>query len=540
MVTMYDVDTPVTSDSDVHPRRRRRAPSPPPPDGRRSSSSLSFRRSEKSEKKGEKKRRNKKPSSSPPSQSSSDFGSSSSSYVDQGNHANGEAIDAHMQPGRDKVLGFIQQFDAAFGDENFSETSKLRHVAMHLQKSARQWWASLRSKGEAPKTWKLCRVVILKQFLSHGASNQVLTAWRSLKLEGGENIQSYVDKFWNLHLKGGVYKRINFSEQKQQFCAGLLKNAESMSTRNALGLYRSYGMPGANMGMAGSSQPYAQNMNMTSRAGGNFSSKMPLLNAPAYDNLTPEGKPKDEDRFKTHRKEPQGKQFSAKGNVTTKLMVPPFKKKPFTQSKPFTRNRPLTGYRPLTPNKQFRPPPFSGQRQGLMRHFTSKTFDERRALRDAKNALFVKDTLQMNAHKGIHRIRMASMIAKKRSQSLVQDLYQIWWVISKMRMPRNCTELGEKLRDKEVLVFFDPRSHANFISPKLASKLGICAEEMGTTGEAGLACPGHSEPVTPILGKLRLHNQSYVDAENSISCRYKIVMCCWVFYGATRDIFLRT
>ncbi|MCO5595009.1 hypothetical protein L7F22_049046 [Adiantum nelumboides] len=55
----------------------------------------------------------------------------------------------------------------------------------------------------------------------------------------------------------------------------------------------SYGMPGANMGMAGFSQPYAQNLNMASRAGGNFGLVMPLLNAPAYNNLTPKGKPKD-------------------------------------------------------------------------------------------------------------------------------------------------------------------------------------------------------------------------------------------------------
>ncbi|MCO5552878.1 hypothetical protein L7F22_006397 [Adiantum nelumboides] len=49
----------------------------------------------------------------------------------------------------------------------------------------------------------------------------------------------------------------------------------------------SYGMPGANMGMAGFSQPDAQNLNMAGRAGGNFGSRMPLLNAP------PKGKPKD-------------------------------------------------------------------------------------------------------------------------------------------------------------------------------------------------------------------------------------------------------
>ncbi|MCO5594416.1 hypothetical protein L7F22_048446 [Adiantum nelumboides] len=55
----------------------------------------------------------------------------------------------------------------------------------------------------------------------------------------------------------------------------------------------SYGMPGANMGMAGFSQPDALNLNMAGRPGGNFGSGMPLLNAPAYDNLTPKGKPKD-------------------------------------------------------------------------------------------------------------------------------------------------------------------------------------------------------------------------------------------------------
>ncbi|MCO5579902.1 hypothetical protein L7F22_033768 [Adiantum nelumboides] len=212
----------------------------------------------------------------------------------------------------------------------------------------------------------------------------------------------------------------------------------------------SYGMPGANMGMAGFAQPNAQNLNMASRPGGNFGSRMPLLNAPTYDNLTPEGEPKDykeggqavkfdtfhgthdklkalpflqqfdaafaggnftesskirkaatflknnglqwwttllnqvssfkmvplakkiekyccglpkgikkyctktsvmnmaqlmenaevaddliqgkpdEDGFKARRKEPQGKQFSAKGNVTSRLTIPPFKKKPFT------------------------------------------------------------------------------------------------------------------------------------------------------------------------------------------------------------------
>ena len=119
----------------------------------------------------------------------------------------------------DCILGFIQQFDSAFGGEYFEERSKLRHVAMYFQKSARQWWASLRTRGIAPKTWKECRRAIMKQFLTDEAEDNVLTAWRSLTLELDKIIQKYVDKFWDAHLKATVFKRIEFAEQKQQFCA---------------------------------------------------------------------------------------------------------------------------------------------------------------------------------------------------------------------------------------------------------------------------------------------------------------------------------
>ncbi|MCO5570662.1 hypothetical protein L7F22_024389 [Adiantum nelumboides] len=65
----------------------------------------------------------------------------------------------------------------------------------------------------------------------------------------------------------------------------------------------------------------------------------------------------------------------------------------------------------------------------------------------------------------------------------------------------NFPQTGEEL--------LDTGAKANFISPELASKLGIRPEEMGYTAEAGLACPGYSEAVTPIIG----HIQSYVDAK---------------------------
>ncbi|MCO5606282.1 hypothetical protein L7F22_060469 [Adiantum nelumboides] len=62
----------------------------------------------------------------------------------------------------------------------------------------------------------------MKQFLASDAKDKVLTEWRSLKLSPYESIHKYVDKFWDLHLKATVYKKIDFEELKQHFCAGLL------------------------------------------------------------------------------------------------------------------------------------------------------------------------------------------------------------------------------------------------------------------------------------------------------------------------------
>ena len=61
----------------------------------------------------------------------------------------------------------------------------------------------------------------MNQFLTNQAKDNVLTAWQGLKLDKGETIQKYTYKFWDLHLKATVFKKIDLSEQKQQFCAGL-------------------------------------------------------------------------------------------------------------------------------------------------------------------------------------------------------------------------------------------------------------------------------------------------------------------------------
>ncbi|MCO5589459.1 hypothetical protein L7F22_043426 [Adiantum nelumboides] len=230
---------------DVAPRRRAQR-SPTPTKRKRSPHSPHRRESKREEKNSRKKKERKRSPSSPSSSPSSCSADEGSGYSSQERQRRGHRrsyaawkrsskLKKFKEGGKnisfltydgtfgatDKVLAFIQQFDAAFGDEGFTESSKLRHVAMHFQKSARQWWASLRANGEAPKTWKALRASIMKQFLASDAKDKVLTEWRSLKLSPYESIHKYVDKFWDLHLKATVYKKIDFEEQKQQFCAGL-------------------------------------------------------------------------------------------------------------------------------------------------------------------------------------------------------------------------------------------------------------------------------------------------------------------------------
>ena len=79
----------------------------------------------------------------------------------------------------------------------------------------------MRTQSIAPHTWKECWQEIMKSFLTDQAKDDVLTAWCGIKLEKGELMGKFTNKFWDLHLKATMYKKIDFSKQKQQFCASL-------------------------------------------------------------------------------------------------------------------------------------------------------------------------------------------------------------------------------------------------------------------------------------------------------------------------------
>ena len=76
-----------------------------------------------------------------------------------------------------------------------------------------------------------------------------------------------------------------------------------------------------------------------------------------------------------------------------------------------------------------------------------------------------------------------------------------------------------KIRDQPALIFFDQGASDNFISEDLAIRLGIKVEELGRALDVDqMFQMFHADPVpvTPLIGKLRLHVQNYTDMRISL------------------------
>ncbi|MCO5569291.1 hypothetical protein L7F22_023003 [Adiantum nelumboides] len=325
----------------------------------------------------------------------------------------------------DKVLSFVQQFDAAFGGEDFTEFSKLRHAAMHFTKAARQWWASLKTQDTHLRTWKLCRAAIMKQFLTEDAKDEVLTAWRGLKLEKGESIQQYINKFWDLHLKAIVFKKIDFTEQRQQYCVGLTEDIRA----------------------------YVNDQKPRTIAEVIHRSKVAMKIFPIS-----KGVPKPfEQNEKVHGREQVSKDSKGNGSKGKKDKVP------------------YKGPGKLSPEEMER---------------------------------YKKENRCYKCGKIGHISRACP---KQQQRKKTPQATQILYPTKEAKEASQLCFAWGKVRDMNSLILFDPGSTHNFISIELAQKLGIQTEEMGTALEASGAFKGQHVSVTPLIGKLRVHVQGYVD-----------------------------
>ncbi|MCO5570541.1 hypothetical protein L7F22_024264 [Adiantum nelumboides] len=305
---------------------------------------------------------------------------------------------------------------------------------MHFLKSTRQWWVSLRANGEAPRTWKNLRISIMKQFLSSDARDKVLTEWQSLKLTPYESIQKYVEKFWDLHLKATVYRKIDFEEQKQQFCVGLPEDMNEYANSQrpkTISTVIHHTMVAAKI---------------------NFQQG-------AKRNLKPmEIKEKHEHKGKN---QPPN---SSKGNSSNNKA----KEKGVYKGKDRLTPEELERYR-----------------------------KDNRCFKCGEQGHAYRACPQSNARN--EQPRASIIEAPKEDVHCKGSLLSYAW---------------EKVREHDAFILFDPGSTHNFISHELAAKLGIQEFEMGDAMKADGAFIGQDASVTPLIGKLRLHIQGYVDKED--------------------------
>ncbi|MCO5568922.1 hypothetical protein L7F22_022625 [Adiantum nelumboides] len=71
-----------------------------------------------------------------------------------------------------------------------------------------------------------------------------------------------------------------------------------------------------------------------------------------------------------------------------------------------------------------------------------------------------------------------------------------------------------KVKEHDAFILFDTGFTHNFISLELATKLGVQDLEMGDAMKADGAFIGQDVSVTPLIEKLRIHIQGYVDKED--------------------------
>ncbi|MCO5570133.1 hypothetical protein L7F22_023850 [Adiantum nelumboides] len=340
---------------------------------------------------------------------------------------------------------------------NFTEASKVRKAATYLTGNAGQWWTTLLLQGQALFTWIYFKQIFASAWLSDDFEADVMTEWHQLNAASCKNLDDYNRKFWKALLPVTSYRFVPLTEQIEKYCCGLPKGLRKYCTKT----------------------------------------KVTTLTQLIEVANTGNGLLKGEDcEFNTGVKDGSAKKNSAKKYILNEVYRAT--QEPSKAWKGKATAEPAKG--PANKWKKPFPPRKSGEQRQVLKT-ENKCFICEQPGHYATNCPQKKrqaDSEDKEDRKG-----------KRPMAGLVPDM-----VGDKPNLDASelCRAWG-KVRDQTVLIFFDRGAKANFISPELASRLGIRPEEMGYTAEAGLACPGHTEAMTPIIGKLRLHIQSYVDAE---------------------------
>ncbi|MCO5614684.1 hypothetical protein L7F22_068968 [Adiantum nelumboides] len=385
------------------------------------------------------------------------------------------------------------RFDKAYAGGNLTEVSKVRKAATFLTGNAGQWWTTLLLQGQALSTWIYFRQTFASAWSSDDFEADVMTEWHQLNVANCKNLEDYNWKFWKALLPVTFYRVLNKSTLKNKFpiprIDDVLDRLQGASFFNridlksgyhrirvnpahvpktafmtAFGLYEFLVMP---FGLTNAPATFNRMMDIIFRL-------LRLLCRDFLDDMIVFSKSEAEHMehlravFEMLRKE--------------RLVVNGKKSEFFMEEIHFF------GHIVSKDGVRMDLAKIKAMHRVIPGHYATNCPQKKRPA----------DSEDKEDRKG--KRPMAGLVPDMVGDKPNSDASEL------------CRAWG-KARDQTVLIFFDPGAKANFISPELASRLEIRSEEMGYTAEAGLACPGHTEAVTPIIGKLCLHIQSYVDAE---------------------------
>ena len=92
----------------------------------------------------------------------------------------------------------------------------------HLTGSGALWWNATKREGHRPRTWHAFQRAFKRQFLPSHYKSKARRQWDLVRQNLGEDVQAYIDRFWNCLIQLQTIEHVSKKKLKRKFISGLL------------------------------------------------------------------------------------------------------------------------------------------------------------------------------------------------------------------------------------------------------------------------------------------------------------------------------